>query len=61
MVLVGADALSDILLRAEFREPVQSHRTLAEYVWPWVKEQTAQGRELVAANYVEQVEVAEAA
>jgi hypothetical protein len=40
--------VSDILLRAEFHEPVAAHRTLAEYVWPWVKEQTAQGRELVA-------------
>jgi hypothetical protein len=38
----------DILLRAEFHEPVASHRTLAEYVWPWVKEQTTQGRGLVA-------------
>jgi hypothetical protein len=40
--------VSDILLRAEFHEPVAAHRTLAEYVWPWVKEQTAQGRDLVA-------------
>lgn len=40
--------MSEILLRAEFREPVAAHRTLTEYVWPWVKEQTAQGRELVA-------------
>lgn len=40
--------MSDILLRAEFHEPHAAHRTLAEYVWPWVKEQTAQGRSLIA-------------
>ena len=40
--------MSDVVLRAEFHEPVAAHRTLAEYVWPFVKEQTAQGRDLVA-------------
>jgi hypothetical protein len=38
----------DILLRAEMRTPEQAHQALAQYAWPWAKEQLRQGRELVA-------------
>lgn len=40
--------MSEILLRVELHEPQQAHAALAQHAWPWVKEQTAHGRELVA-------------
>lgn len=40
--------MSDILYRAELRTPEQAHQALAQYAWPWAKEQLRQGRELVA-------------
>lgn len=39
--------MTDILLRAELHTLEQAHKTLAEYVWPWAKDQIKQGNELV--------------
>lgn len=35
-------------MRVELHEPQQAHQALAQHAWPWVKQQTSQGRELVA-------------
>lgn len=40
--------MSEILLRTELLTPEQGHQALAQYVWPWAKEQLRQGRELYA-------------
>jgi len=40
--------VSDILLRIELHTPEQAHQAISGQAWPWVKEQTRQGRALVA-------------
>lgn len=40
--------MSDILLRVHLHNPQQAHAELAQRAWPWVKDQTGQGRALCA-------------
>lgn len=40
--------MSELLLRVEFHSPEQAHQAIVKQQWPFVKEQTAHGRSLVA-------------
>jgi hypothetical protein len=52
--------MSDILYRAELRTPEQARQALARGALPWIGEQLAQGRELVAEFRLLDDEITEA-